>query len=134
MATKARKKTPAATAGKPQAASAAVLTCPECGKTFTRAAALGAHRSRIHGVPGSSLNAQRKRTTTATAKRATPIKRTSTRRRTATAAASGRSPGTGSIDRDALLKTLFPNGIPARQDAIAAVNDWLNEADRLSRL
>ena len=134
MATKAPKKTTAATATKPQAATPAVLTCPECGKTFTRAAAMGAHRSRIHGVAGSSQSTRRKRTTTAAAKPATPTKRTSTRRRAATAAANGRSTRNGSVDRDTLLKTLFPNGIPARQDAIAAVNDWLNEADRLSRL
>jgi hypothetical protein len=131
MATKAPKKTTAGTAAKPQAATAAVLTCPECGRTFTRAAAMGAHRSRIHGVAGSSQNARRKRTTTAAAKPATPTKRASTPR---PAAGNGRSPGNGRIDRDALLKTLFPNGIPARQDAIVAVNDWLNEADRLSRL
>ena len=31
------------------------LTCPECGKTFTRAAALGAHRKMTHGVAGSRL-------------------------------------------------------------------------------
>ena len=95
---------------------------------------MGAHRSRIHGVAGSSQNARRKRTTTAAAKPASPAKGTSTRRPTATAAANGRSTRNGSIDRDVLLKTLFPNGIPARQDTIAAVNDWLDEADRLSRL
>ena len=133
MATRAPKKTTAAT--KPPAETPAVLTCPECGKTFTRAAAMGAHRSRIHGIAGNSQNARRKRTTTAaTAKPAAPTKRTPTRRRTPTAAANGRSTRNRNIDRDALLKTLFPNGIPARQDAIAAVNDWLNEADRLSRL
>ena len=134
MPTKAPKKTTPVTAANPQAATPAVLACPECGKTFTRAAAMGAHRSRIHGVPGSSQNARRKRTTSAAANPATPTQGTSTGRRTATAAASRRSPGNGSIDRDALLKTLFPSGIPARQDAIVAVNDWLNEADRLSRL
>jgi uncharacterized C2H2 Zn-finger protein len=30
------------------------LVCPECGKTFTRPASLGAHRNRAHGVAGSS--------------------------------------------------------------------------------
>ena len=133
MATTTPKKPAPATAAKPRAATPAVLTCPECGKTFTRAAAMGAHRSRIHGIPGSSQSTRRKRTTTATAKPATPTKPTSTRRRAA-GGANGRSTRNGSVDRDTLLKTLFPNGIPARQDAIAAVNDWLNEADRLSRL
>ena len=32
----------------------AALVCPECGKTFTRAAALGAHRKMTDGVAGSS--------------------------------------------------------------------------------
>jgi hypothetical protein len=42
------------------------FTCPECGKTFGRAAALGAHRSRAHGVAGAtaSRRARPKRTTT----------------------------------------------------------------------
>jgi len=45
--------------------------------------------------------------------------------------------GTGraqSINRDALLRALFPNGIPPRQDVIAAVNSWLDEAERLARI
>ena len=40
------------------------LTCPECGKTFTRAAAFGAHRKMTHGVAGTSKNATGKRTIT----------------------------------------------------------------------
>ena len=48
------------------------LTCPECGKTFTRAAALGAHRKMTHGVAGTSKNATGKRTNaTASRKRRT---------------------------------------------------------------
>ena len=38
-----------------------------------------------------------------------------------------------SVDRDALLATLFPRGIPAREDVIRAVNNWLDEAERLAR-
>jgi hypothetical protein len=133
MPTRAPKKTTAA-AIKRQAAAPAVLTCPECGKTFTRAAAMGAHRSRIHGVAGSSRSTRRNRTTVTTAEPATRATRTLTRRRAVTAGGNGRSTGNGGVDRDRLLKTLFPHGIPARQDTIAEVNDWLNEADRLSRL
>jgi hypothetical protein len=31
------------------------------------------------------------------------------------------------------LRTLFPNGIPPRQEVIAQVNAWLDEAERLAR-
>jgi hypothetical protein len=37
-------------------------------------------------------------------------------------------------DRDALLKALFPNGIPPREDVIRAVNSWLDDAERLTRM
>ena len=37
--------------------SSAALTCPECGRSFTRPAALGAHRKMTHGVAGTSANA-----------------------------------------------------------------------------
>jgi hypothetical protein len=128
-------------AGKTAAASA--LTCPECGKTFTRAASLGAHRQKAHGVAGSSKS------------RATPARSarrgkvggsgsssgrrtgrsatvTGQRRQTATSKQSnGRSE---QVNRDALLKSLFPAGIPPREDVISAVNSWLNEAERLARL
>jgi hypothetical protein len=36
------------------------------------------------------------------------------------------------VDHDALLKALFPNGIPANRGMIRAVNSWLEEADRLA--
>ena len=89
------------------------LTCPECGKTFTRAAALGAHRKMTHGVAGTSKNATGKRTNaTASRKRRTT---TSSRGRSTTAASNG---GAQPVDRDALLRTLFPAGIPPRQDVI----------------
>jgi hypothetical protein len=38
----------------------------------------------------------------------------------------------GGVDHDALLRTLFPDGIPPRQETIAAVNDWLAQADELA--
>jgi hypothetical protein len=103
-------------------------TCPECGKTFTRAASLGAHRNRAHGVAGANSS-----------KRATPRGRAATR---ATAAGSssrrGRarsSDGTRSgLNRDALLQALFPNGLPARESVIRAANDWLDQAEQLAKL
>jgi uncharacterized C2H2 Zn-finger protein len=139
---------------KPQAAStvrgegaastsgATTLTCPECGKTFTRAAALGAHRRRAHGVVGASAaaeSASRRRGAAATTA-ASPTAR-STRRRTATAAGRrrGRPPGStaaqrNGVNRDALLRALFPAGIPPREDVIRSINSWLDEAERLTRL
>src|SRR5262245_34436967 len=108
-------------------AAADTLTCPECGKTFTRAAALGAHRKLKHGVAGSSANA--------TGNRKSPKSRGRTRTTTAarrTAAPATANGGGAGVDRGALLRTLFPNGIPPRQDVIAQVNTWLEEAERLA--
>ena len=68
------------------------LVCPECGKTFTRAAALGAHRKMTHGVAGSSKAASTNRTRK-------PKPTTRTRRRAEPAGVDGA--GTG-VDRDAL--------------------------------
>ena len=93
--------------------------CSVCGRTFGRAAALGAHRRRAHGIPGTSARATRA---------ATPARTTRAR-----ASASRDGHGTGS-DRDALLATLFPQGIPARENVIRSVDTWLKEADRLSGL
>ena len=90
-----------------------------CGRTFGRAAALGAHRRRAHGIPGTSARATRA---------ATPARTTRAR-----ASASRDGHGTGA-DRDALLATLFPQGIPARENVIRSVDTWLKEADRLSGL
>ena len=127
------------------------LVCPECGRVFTRPQALGAHRRQAHGVAGTSKNARSKKpaTLSSTAPSQRGIRRA---RPTSTAAATagrtrkptraGRSAavrpsGTGrgqAVDRDALLRALFPNGIPPQQDVIAAVNNWLDEAERLARI
>jgi C2H2-type zinc finger len=119
--------------------------CPECGRTFSRAAALGAHRRQAHGVVGtsnraSSTNRGKRRTTTATA-RATRTRAGSASRRgpssartRVTASSDGRRRTRATADRDALLKALFPNGIPPREDVIRAVNVWLDEAERLARM
>jgi hypothetical protein len=103
-------------------AGQASLTCPECGRSFTRPAALGAHR-RSHGVTGTSANATRTRTTRNTRTRGTA--QSTSRRSTA-------NPGTG-INRDALLQALFPAGIPAREDTIRELNAWLDQAEQIAR-
>ena len=144
--------------------------CAECGRTFTRAAALGAHRRQAHGIVGASVAAVRARGRTATSRRkasATASKRktagrakasttarkpTATARKTAavqakTRSAAGRTTTNASrrrrrpstdrraqVKRDALLRALFPNGIPAREDAIRQLNTWLDEAERLARM
>jgi hypothetical protein len=110
-------------------ASGAEFTCPECGRTFARAAALGAHRRRAHGVAGSSASRARRGATSAAT-------RTTRRARTqsATRAAAPRDGAGGTVDHDALLKALFPGGIPPRQETVTAVSAWLAEADKLARL
>jgi uncharacterized C2H2 Zn-finger protein len=117
--------------------SDSTLTCPECGKTFTRPASLGAHRSRAHGVAGASTRAQRTRNRRSshnggTAHRtnsAQATRRQATRRSNTNAS---RRAQTNSIDRDALLQALFPNGLPAREAVIRRANAWLDEAEQLA--
>jgi uncharacterized C2H2 Zn-finger protein len=109
----------------------AEFTCPECGKTFTRAASLGAHRNRAHGVAGTSKSPRTpsgRRASRATANRQT---------RTANASRPRRASGDGTstrVDRDALLQQLFPNGLPAREAVIRAANEWLDQAEQLAKL
>lgn len=110
------------------------LKCPDCGKTFTRAASLGAHRNRAHGVAGASTRARRTR-----ARRGHSNGDGATRRGATTQTTRARSranPSDGArrgIDRDALLQTLFPNGVPPREAVIRRVNSWLDEAEQLAR-
>ena len=123
-----------------QPASEQQFECPECGRSFARAAALGAHRRQAHGVVGTSGRAasagRRRRTAAATrgtsATTATARSRSNGTRTRRTA--NGRRRSRTGADRDALLKALFPNGIPPREDVIRAVNAWLDEAERLARL
>ena len=111
-----------ATRAAPTAAvSSETFVCPECGKTFMRAAALGAHRSRAHGVAGKSAPARRK--SAATSKGRAPSSRSAT---------NGRRRGS-SVDRDRLLAMLFPNGIPAREEVVRDIAAWLDHAERLVR-
>ena len=110
--------------------------CPECGRTFGRAAALGAHRRRAHGVVGATAQtrAQRSRARTAAAReatvRATPAGSAGGRR----SARRSRRRSAAQLDRDALLQKIFPDGVPAREAVIRAANAWLDDADRLARL
>jgi hypothetical protein len=39
-----------------------------------------------------------------------------------------------SIDRSALLKQVFPGGIPPRDEVVRRVNAWLDEAESLATL
>ena len=117
--------TTAAASKQASKATTEALACPECGKTFGRAAALGAHRKLKHGVAGTSANA----TSNGNSRRRT--RATAARRRTTTTTAT--SGNTGRVDRNALLRTLFPSGIPPRQEVITEVNAWLDEAERLAR-
>ena len=102
----------------PGAGEAEAFPCPECGKTFSRAASLGAHRNRAHGIAG--------RSTSSATKAGTPKVSRATRN------ASTR-PANSTVDRDALLGALFPNGIPPRESVIRELNAWLDQAERLAR-
>jgi hypothetical protein len=124
--TTTRRQSSAATTGATSSSAKDQYTCPECGRTFSRPAALGAHRRRAHGVPGASASAAGSRATRARAS-ATATRATAPR-------ATGTSRDGGSADRDALLAALFPQGIPPRETVIRDVNRWLDEADRLVRM
>jgi hypothetical protein len=127
-------------------AKAEKFTCPECGRTFSRAAALGAHRRQAHGIAGAKSQSGGKTSRsarTSSGTRATTQRRRRTAKTTsARAPAGGRSAAAprararadGTVDRDALLKALFPNGIPAKESVIRALNGWLDEAERLTHM
>jgi hypothetical protein len=96
--------------------TAARYECPECGRVFARPPALGAHRRRAHGVPGTSRSGRTTRMGNDSSKR------------TVGGANEAR------VDHDILLQTLFPMGVPARADVVADVYAWLEEARRLTEL
>jgi len=121
----ARARRAATTASKQSGSNGGGFTCPECGKTFTRAASLGAHRNRAHGVSGESKRRNRKRSGQPTGAQ-TPARRGGAR--TGAAAAAG-----SKVNRDALLQTLFPTGLPAREEVIRRANAWLDEAESLAK-
>jgi len=128
-----------ASQGASVAASSGEFTCPECGKTFTRAASLGAHRQRAHGVAGASKKTASRRSKTAQASTSGKgRRRAATRRRTGAAAAAAsrgqRGDGQTLVNRDRLLQALFPNGVPPQEAVIRRLGDWLDEAERLAKL
>jgi hypothetical protein len=97
---------------------------PGCGRTFTRAAGLGAHRRRAHGVAGATTSRTRRRG------RARGRGRPTT---TVTTRGTGNEAATA-VDRDALLAAVFPQGIPPREQVMRAANEWLEEAEQLARI
>ena len=103
------------------------VVCPECGRKFKRPSALGAHRWQAHRVAGSSPQARSRRRTG---------KAAGGRSSAASLGTETRSPAPGDfvVDRDALLRVVFPNGIPVRDDVILTVSRWLDEAEMLARL
>ena len=134
MARQRRQARTAATAG--AGATSGDFTCPECGKTFSRAASLGAHRQRAHGVAGASkktASRRSKRQQSPASSRSS--RRPTTRRATAGVGASQQKrDGQGVVDRDQLLQTLFPNGVPPQEAVIKRLSGWLDEAERLANL
>jgi hypothetical protein len=109
------------------------VTWPECGKTFARPAALGAHRRRAHGVVGATARA---REAAAVGGSGASRRRGGRRAQTNGGSVTGsrRATADGGVDRDTLLRALFPKGIPPKEDVVRSVNAWLDEAERLSRL
>ena len=110
-----------------QAETTGEVVCPECGRKFKRPSALGAHRWQAHRVAGSSPQARSRRRTG---------KASGGRSSAASLGAEARPTAAGDfvVDRDALLRIVFPNGIPVRDDVIRTVSRWLDEAEMLARL
>jgi hypothetical protein len=101
------------------------FVCPDCGRTFARPAALGAHRHRVHGIAGTSQNARSRRAARALRGEHATL---------SVASSGARTGGATEVNRDALLEALFPAGIPPRQDVVHAIGAWLDEAERITRL
>jgi len=106
--------------------------CPECGAAFERPQALGAHRRQAHGVTGTSKRSRsRQASAGAAGRKRRPAAVASSVRSTQSSSRDGRN--AGAVDRDRLLQSLFPNGIPAREDVISEVKSWLDQAERLAQ-
>jgi C2H2-type zinc finger len=108
------------------------FVCPECGRKFERPQALGAHRRQAHGVAGESARSQSRVRSAQTGKRQSSGGAGLDGARAAANVTRG-VPTTRGIDRDALLRALFPDGIPPREETIRSVNAWLDEAERLTQ-
>jgi hypothetical protein len=114
-------------------AAAGKLVCPECGREFTRPAALGAHRKGTHGVAGTSTNATASRRARSRGRRGAASTGST---RPAGSSVARRGPGRPpnvTIDRDALLAALFPEGVPPRESVIRELAAWLDQAERLAK-
>jgi hypothetical protein len=103
------------------------VVCPECGRKFKRPSALGAHRWQAHRVAGSSPQARSRRRTSKASGGGSSAGSLGTETRS-------KAPGDFAVDRDALLRIVFPNGIPVRDDVIRTVSRWLDEAEMLAQL
>jgi hypothetical protein len=114
-------------------AASAKLVCPECGREFTRPAGLGAHRKGAHGVVGSSSNALASRQARSRGRRGAASAGSTRRAGSSVAGRGGARPGERTIDRDALLAALFPEGVPPRESVIRELAAWLDQAERLAR-
>jgi hypothetical protein len=127
---------PAEASAANNAAASGGLVCPECGRVFERAAALGSHRKRMHGVAGLSASAKaakKGRGRAASAGRGGRTRITTSGSGGGTTTSGGNGLTTG-VDRDALLAGLFPNGVPPRESVIREVAQWLDQAERLAKL
>lgn len=83
------------------------LTCTDCGGTFRGAAALASHGRHAHGRPAAARAMGR-------GARTSSVPRITT------------------VDGDALLRAVFPAGVPARDGVLRAVTAWLEDARRLA--
>src|SRR5258707_62312 len=113
-------------------AAGAKLVCPECGREFTRPAGLGAHRKGAHGVAGTSSNAITSRARSRGRRGAASAGSTRRVGSSVTRRGPGRPPKV-TIDRDALLAALFPEGVPPRETVIRELAAWLDQAERLAK-
>jgi hypothetical protein len=83
------------------------FVCETCGRSFTTAQGVASHRRRAHGIKGKSKATLRARKT-ATAKNSKPALR-----------------------EDALLKLVFPSGVPTKAETLRRAAAWLREAEEL---
>jgi hypothetical protein len=107
------------------------FVCPECGRSFARAASLGAHRRQAHKIPGATTKTSMPAATAVSAQTTKTSRRRRARRTTRPA---NRTTTDNGPNRDALLEALFPEGIPPKESVIRSVNAWLDEAERLAQL
>jgi hypothetical protein len=116
--------------------------CPECGKRFRSPAGLGSHRRRAHGVVGATAKS-RAGSVAAAERAASAGRRVSASNgggasRSGASATRARRPGgsarrDSTVDRDALLRAVFPQGVPPRESVIRDLSAWLDAAERLAR-